>query len=131
MTGLREMIRRELARRDEGNDLSPALWFVVDDRNAAAMTDVEVATKAIIAAADAPRETVGRERTPVVAVTSGIQGAVEAALRAAYPRRWIIFHRIVTPGKWPDDDVDPKLLPAEPPARIEDDGVERPAVVLR
>jgi hypothetical protein len=43
---LQELVQRELARRQESEDMFPALSFVVDDEHSA--TDVETAVKAIV-----------------------------------------------------------------------------------
>jgi hypothetical protein len=88
-----------------------------------APSDVAAATKAIVADAD-NRATGSWER---VYVTSGIQDAVVAALRSAYPRRFII----VPDDRWIDLRHAPVLEAAEdagPPSAAE--RVDKDAVAL-
>jgi hypothetical protein len=72
MTGLREMIQHELARRREGDGKWPLLTFVIHDE-AGTLTDADLAAKAIIAEADA-RE--AGEPTRRITVTRAIAEAL-------------------------------------------------------
>jgi hypothetical protein len=101
-----------LARRAQDSDNKTAFRLIVNDE-AGALTEVNVAVKTIKdrAAAD--------DRSPVV-VTPAIYEAVEAAVRAAHPLRWIISHPVVRPGASRHDPTDP-----EEAARFEDSVVSR------
>jgi hypothetical protein len=78
------MVARELARRQEGDGTWPTLCFIVDDKCPGALTNVEAAVKAIVEQAEQGNIA---ER---VSITSNVHEAVLAALRAAYPRRFIL-----------------------------------------
>lgn len=116
MAGLHDMIRREIARRDEGEGKFPALYFILNDGNAAAMTDVQAATKAILASDEMAGAGSGRR---MVTITSNMVDAVVAALRAVHPRRFIITHKIVASPRRFEEELDP--------ARLGDGAVDRAA----
>ena len=94
MTGLRGMIRNEIARRDESGAQWPAFSFVVDDKHPAALADVAAAVKAVVAGADDRAAGQGDR----VRITSAIHEAVVGALRDAHPRRAIIARTIQESG---------------------------------
>jgi hypothetical protein len=87
MPGLAELVARELARRQEGDGKYPCFAYSIDDADDA-LTDVKAARAAIIATAGKHE---GREPT----ISRSIADAVGAALRAAYPRRFIMTRSIV------------------------------------
>jgi hypothetical protein len=89
MAGLRAMIKREIQKREEDGQQWPAFAFIVNDD--APDLDIDAAIEAIIVRAgdpSAPRVTIKRRQ----------QEAVVAALRAKYPRRWIIMNPIIRPS---------------------------------
>jgi hypothetical protein len=86
LSTLRQLVKAELARRENGAGMWPSLCFVVDDADDA-ITDIEAAKAAIVARA-------GHIDRPVY-VAPAISEAVTAALRAAYPRRFIIMKTLV------------------------------------
>ena len=94
MTGLRGMIRNELARRDESGAKWPAFSFVVDDKHPAALTDVAAAVKAVMAGADDRAAGQGDR----VRITSAVYEAVVDALRAHSSRRDIVVRTIEESG---------------------------------
>jgi hypothetical protein len=114
LTSLVGRIDAELARRAQDSDNKTAFRFIVNDE-AGALTEVNAAVKAIKGRAAAD------DRSPVV-ITHGIYEAVEAALRAAHPLRWIISRPIVRPGASRHGPTDP-----EEAVRFEDSVVSRAA----
>jgi hypothetical protein len=114
---LHEMVARELARRQEGDGKYPALSFIVNDE-AGAMTDAEAAAKATIAALDA------NDFARRVTVTSAIAEAVVTALRAVYPKRMILMHRIVSSPLRAEELARPEI---ELEAGRDDDALQRAA----
>jgi hypothetical protein len=89
MPGLREMIRREIARREEDGQQWPAFAFIVNDD--APNVDIDATVETIVSLAGDP----AAER---VYINRGQQGAVVSALEAKFPRRWIIMRTIVGSG---------------------------------
>jgi hypothetical protein len=143
MTGLRGMIRAELARREEASIHYNPFTFVVYDKPDA-LTDVAAAVKAI----EEEHESRSRPyragevmRKGAPTIVPSIQAAVEAALEARHPRHFerarisIICYPIVTSGlrhaPVPDRVEDALPSPAGVPAPIkradEDDAAERAA----
>jgi hypothetical protein len=85
----REMIRREIQKRDEDGQQWPAFAFIVSDD--APDVDIDATSETIVSLAGEP----AAER---VYINRGQQGAVVSALKARYPRRWIIMNPIIRPG---------------------------------
>jgi hypothetical protein len=110
MVTLRALVERELSKREEGDGKWPVLTFIVcdDDRS---MTNVEQAAKAVIAEADARGAGGGHK---VVRVTFAIANAVVGALRAAYPKRYILTKPIV--GSSRRHEIAPDLMESDVPS---------------
>jgi hypothetical protein len=89
MPGLREMIRREIARREEDGQQWPAFAFIVSDD--APDVDIDATVETIVSLAGDPA-------AEPVYINRGQQGAVVSALEAKFPRRWIIMRTIVGCG---------------------------------
>jgi hypothetical protein len=83
------MIRHEIARRDEDGQQWPGFAFIVTDD--APDLDIDAAIDTIVARAADPS-------APRVTINRGQQEAVVEALRAKYPRRWIIMNPIIRPS---------------------------------
>ena len=132
MTGLRGMIRNELARRDESGAKWPAFSFVVDDKHPAALADVAAAVKAVVAGADDRAAGQGDR----VRITSAVYEAVVDALRAHSPRRDIVVRTIEESGLRfaPRPEPAEGAGPSSPAAHIDEpdraDAAERAAARL-
>jgi hypothetical protein len=104
---LQEIIESELARRENREDMRPALWFVSCDEPGALM-DVDEAVKVIVERAD--NDLSGKP----VYVSRSIEKAVMDALHVGYPKRWSICNQVVSPGQ-------PASLYARPDLELEPD----------
>jgi hypothetical protein len=92
LSGLRQLIRDEIAKREDGTNMQPAFCFVVHDRPGA-LEDTPTAVAAII------EQTEKDDASPVVCVTRAIGEQVADALETKFPRRLIISHPIQAPGQ--------------------------------
>jgi hypothetical protein len=117
---LKELVEREIARRQEGDSTWPTLCFIVDDKNPSALTNVEAAVKAIVEQAEQGNI------TDRVHITSDVHEAVLAALRAVYPRRLILVRTFAdSPMRYAEK---PEVAEGSAPsvaARIDDDAAAR------
>jgi hypothetical protein len=114
LSTLRQLIAAEIAKRDNAEDMKPALHFVTYDKHPAAMTDAKAAVEAIIAEADS------EHCRKIIYVTRAIQDEVMQMLERRFPKRLVICQPIVAPGQSLRETARPQTDLDLDPVRIAD-----------